>query len=937
MPIAGKHHTRQESCIPASATSRKSAALRKICAFGLLTVFLSLVDPPCKANVSAPPAPPAPPTGYCSTIYTELQGYLDAFNQKLGTPASYPTLQAPQLQMADSNSGPAISGPNYLASVMVEAQELQAMGFQAVKVEVAFPVLYEPFFGSQSALQPYLNFYQQLAQNLRQMGMKIVVENNVLLSTGTEAGWTNVGAYYDTLSWSQFIAGRAAMAATVAQLMQPDYLMLAEEPDNEAVNAGQPNLNNPSMAAAMIAGEITAARAVSPSAKLGAGFGTWMGPYPPNGLTDYLNAYVALPLDYIDFHIYPINTEYGGLSNFLDNALIVANGAAAASKPVAMSESWPWKMENAEFNVDSPDLFRARGPFSFWAPLDSYFIQTMANLANYTQMLYSTAEGSTYFQAYQTYGGTTANGGGANCTCTTASCSEGGIVATENSLAETAARTASFTTTGFFNNSLLVTPPDVVPPSAPVSLSGTIGYTSTTLSWTGSTDNVGVAGYNVYRCTKPPCTPVWIANSAATSYVDSGLTDNTTYDYRVQAFDMANNTSAMSNTISLTTALNTPPNAPTNIVATAVSPKQIDISWSAPQSGSGLGSYLIYAGTSPSSLVQIMVLPPTSTSYQNQPLSPATAYYYGVVAVEQGLDSPMSPIASATTLPLPNPPSKVMATPASSTRITLTWQETIPPGGLPIANYQIYQGTAPGALSKIATVLSPSFNSTSLNPGTTYYFEIVAVDTGYDSSMPSDPVAATTVPSPAAPTNVQATTPAATKINLTWQWAVAPGGLPIARFNVYCGASTSNQPEIGTVAGNDFLYTSASPATRYYCYVVAVDTDNDNSPPSANVPVVTPPLPNAPAAVQATASGSTKVTVTWSENLPPGGLAISVYQIYRSTKLPVTIANYVASRTTASYIDTAVSPSTTYYYAVSAVDTGQDTSPLSNPAQVTTP
>jgi fibronectin type 3 domain-containing protein len=66
-------------------------------------------------------------------------------------------------------------------------------------------------------------------------------------------------------------------------------------------------------------------------------------------------------------------------------------------------------------------------------------------------------------------------------------------------------------------------------------------------------------------------------------------------------------------------------------------------------------------------------------------------------------------------------------------------------------------------------------------------------------------------------------------------------------------------------------------------------------------------------------------------------LAISNYKIYRSTTLRVTIANYVATRTTPTYIDTAVSPSNTYYYAIAATDAGDDASPLSVPAQVTTP
>ena len=602
----------------------------------------------CWANVPTPAKPPSPPAGYCSTIYGELKGYLDDFNQTLGNPAPYGTLQIAQLQMADSNTGPAISGPDYLNNVMVQVQQLKAMGFDGVKVEVAFPVLYAPFFGGQSAMQPYLNFYQQLAQRLKAMNMKLVVENNVTLSTGTEVGWGNVAAYYRTLSWPEFIAGRATMAGTVAQYMQPDFLMLSEEPDNEALNAGQPNLNNPALAATMIAGEITAARLASLHSKLGAGFGTWMGPYSPSGLMDYLTEYLALPLDYIDMHIYPINTEYHGLSNFLDNALVIANKAAAALKPVAISESWPWKMEDSEFTVLPPDTFRARSAFSFWAPLDSYFIQTMEKLARYTRMLYLTSQGNDFFLAYQNYGGTAANGGAANCTCTTESCSDGEITAQENSLALAAGRSSQYTATGFSYNGLLVTPPDKNHPVAPSRLTGTAGYNSANLSWTGSGDNVGVAGYNVFRCAPAPCTGKWIANTAVTTFYDSSLNDNTPYQYTVQAFDMANNTSSTSNTITLTTALNTPPNPPRHVVATAVSSNQINLSWH-PSTSGGIGKYVIYRGTSRATLNQVGTMPGDATSFTDRGLHSAMTYYYAVTAFEDYLESPMSNIASATT------------------------------------------------------------------------------------------------------------------------------------------------------------------------------------------------------------------------------------------------------------------------------------------------
>ena len=625
----------------------KSSNLSCIFIGALATAFL---DFPCRANVPTPPPAPPVPAGYCSTIDNELQSYLNAFNQTLGNPAPYPTLQVAQLQMADSNAGPAISGPNYLASVMVQAQTLKAMGFKALKVEVAFPVLYAPFFGGQAAMQPYLTFYQQLAQSIKGMGLKLVVENNVLLSTGTEVGWPNVAAYYQTLSWTNFLAARATMAGTVAQYMQPDYLVLSEEPDNEAVNAFQPNLNNPVYAAAMISGEIIAARAASLTSKLGAGFGTWMGPYSPNGLLDFITSYMTLPLDYLDMHIYPINTEYNGQSNFLQNALTIASSAAAALKPVAISESWAWKMENAEFNVVVPDTFRARSTFGFWAPLDTYFIQTMETLANYTRMLYLTTEGANYLLAYQTYGGTTANGGAANCTCTTMSCSNGDINAQENTLADNAGKTPSFTTTGVAYNSLLVSPPDKTPPTAPSKLSGTAGYNSATLSWTAGTDQVGVAGYNIYRCSPAPCTGVWVANSAATNYYDYSLSDGTKYQYTVQAFDMANNLSPMSNTITLTTALNTPPGPPNSLMATAVSSSEIDLSWSPPVGNPPLGRYEVYRGSSCSALALLVTLTGTTTTYRNRNLHSSTTYCYGVKAYEQSLVSPMSNTSSATTL-----------------------------------------------------------------------------------------------------------------------------------------------------------------------------------------------------------------------------------------------------------------------------------------------
>ena len=90
--------------------------------------------------------------------------------------------------------------------------------------------------------------------------------------------------------------------------------------------------------------------------------------------------------------------------------------------------------------------------------------------------------------------------------------------------------------------------PDTTPPSTPTNLTATaVSSSQINLSWTASTDNVGVQGYKVYR------NGVHIATvTSGTSYSDTGLSASTTYYYTVSAFD-AGNTSTQSNSASATT------------------------------------------------------------------------------------------------------------------------------------------------------------------------------------------------------------------------------------------------------------------------------------------------------------------------------------------------------------------------------------------------
>ena len=95
----------------------------------------------------------------------------------------------------------------------------------------------------------------------------------------------------------------------------------------------------------------------------------------------------------------------------------------------------------------------------------------------------------------------------------------------------------------------------------PSGLAANGGATSVALSWTASTDNVGVARYNVHRSTTPGFTPSTgnrVAQPTGTSYTDSGLAAGTYY-YRVLAEDAAGNLSSPSNEASAGVGDTTPP------------------------------------------------------------------------------------------------------------------------------------------------------------------------------------------------------------------------------------------------------------------------------------------------------------------------------------------------------------------------------------------
>jgi chitodextrinase len=526
-----------------------------------------------------------------------------------------------------------------------------------------------------------------------------------------------VAAFYPTLNWTQYQAARAQAAQVVAQTMQPDYYVLQEEPDTEATQSGQTNVNTVSGSISMLdqtASSVLQARV--PNMKIGAGVGSWLTGFQGfiAGFTDQqcssTQPCVTVPLDFIDMHIFPIN-ELGPPTNdnFWQNALTIVSMAQAAGKPVTLSQTWLRKVRNSEWGVLSGDTQESREAFSFWEPEDTAFLQTIVNLANYSKMIFMNPFDTQELSAYLTYSISLSN------------LLPSQLFSQEVSQSALVMQQGSYSSTGISYYQSIVSPPDTIPPSTPTNPTAiAVSPSAVNVSWGASTDNVGVAGYYVWRNGVP------LTTTELTQFQDTGLSGYTTYTYQIEAYDLAFNVSQPA-VVAVKTPNSAPPNPPTKLAGTAVSTQQIDLTWSASAGSVIPTSYLVFRGNSPTSMSQIQQLTGTATSFDNYSLTPQTTYYYGVEAVAGGLSSGMSNVIAVTTLALPSAPSKLTATATSATQVKLTWSAST--GGLPIAGYQIYRGTSPSGLSQVSATKNTSFTDNTVNSRTTYYYGVQAIDT----------------------------------------------------------------------------------------------------------------------------------------------------------------------------------------------------------------
>ena len=198
-------------------------------------------------------------------------------------------------------------------------------------------------------------------------------------------------------------------------------------------------------------------------------------------------------------------------------------------------------------------------------------------------------------------------------------------------------------------------------PAAPTSLAATaVSVSQVALKWSSS-KTAGVT-YNVYFGTTSGSTATLLASGVtATSYQVNNLNCCTLYYFTVKAVNQGT-LSVASNQASVSTKTPPAPTAPTGLAAAVESATAINLRWN-PSTTAGV-TYTVYSGPSVGGVTKVLASGLTTLNYAAVGLTPSTAYYFDVKAVDQGGSSIASNVASATT--------KMAATPAVSCHVNYT-------------------------------------------------------------------------------------------------------------------------------------------------------------------------------------------------------------------------------------------------------------------------
>jgi hypothetical protein len=412
--------------------------------------------------------------------------------------------------------------------------------------------------------------------------------------------------------------------------------------------------------------------------------------------------------------------------------------------------------------------------------------------------------------------------------------------------------------------------------------------------------------------------------SGRRSYIDTGLSDNTQYFYRIKAAFSSNifsKTYPNGNTdIGAYTKIKTP----TNFKGESPSDTQIRLTWT---SNSSEAQYVIERKTQLSDYIEIGTTAVNATNWSDVYLIPNTQYTYRLKAKTQTNTSDYSDEITVVCSNLAAP-SGLTAEADSSKSIELSWIDN----SNNESGFEIWRSSSASSQFELLTSVESNvtrYTDNSLSANTQYWYKVRAyIASGNIYSNYSNSAASvTTVPN--APTNLSYTRPSSTLINLTW----LDNSNNESGFKVERKIGTDGPwLEIATLSQNITSYSisAANTGTQYFYRIKAFNTVY-NSRSYSNELEISTGIPSAPSSLHAQALSASQVQLSWTDNSNNElGFLIERRQPNGAYK--------EISRTgpnTTRFIDNGLSRNQQYFYRIRAYN-NNGSSPYSDVISVTT-
>jgi fibronectin type 3 domain-containing protein len=358
----------------------------------------------------------------------------------------------------------------------------------------------------------------------------------------------------------------------------------------------------------------------------------------------------------------------------------------------------------------------------------------------------------------------------------------------------------------------------------------------------------------------------------------------------------------------------------------------VRVVWSAVE---GADSYIVYRSDAADgeyiaiSEVTDSVDGVTNRWYTDAGLQRSSVYYYRVAARNADGTSELSVSYASAELKAPlAAPTGVSASPLSENSIHVSWNAVEE-----VLYYFVYRSDAADgeyvAISEAITASSDmSFtDDIGLQALTTYYYKVQAY--GFNSRTGDQSVYASAMTKglPAAPTGVSASPLSESSVHVSWNAAAGAANYIVYRSDAAGGEYVDIS---GAVSGTDTSYTDTGlQVSATYYYKVAARSAYDEMGDQSSSVSVTIAAPETPTEVIVSARSSSGIQISWT-----AVAGASEYYVYRATSSDGEYSQ-IASTAGASYTNTGLSSSATYYYKVAAHN-GIGTSSQSSSVSATT-